>query len=408
MKTQRPWPYVTITAKGENALSSGHPWVYEGEIVTVDEAVRDGELCDVFSQKHKYLGTGFYNSHSLLRVRVISDNANDLFDNAFWTRRLQYAVDYRLRVMGGDAACCRLIFGEADFFPGLTVDLFTDMLVAEVQNLGIDRIKHKLFPLLKDVLLARGIAIRGLFERSEGGIRQKEGLTDVTGFFPFDGLPTPDSGLVSILENGVRYVVDIVKGQKTGFFLDQKYNRLQTAKLARDLTVLDCFTHTGSFGLNCLKHGAKSVVMVDASQEALDKAQENARLNGFESKVSYVKADALKWLPEQVGQNQKYDLVILDPPAFAKHRKAVLPAQKGYRDINAHGMRLTRRGGYLATCTCSHFMPRDLFEKAVMNAAQIAGVRLRLIESRGQSPDHPILMNVPETEYLKFYIFQVL
>lgn len=406
MKATRPWPSVTITEKGERALAGGHPWVYGGE-VTAGENCADGELCDIKSAKGRYLGTGFYNSHSLLRVRLISRNANDLFDEAFWARRVQYAVDYRQSVMGEDFSACRLIFGEADWFPGLTVDKFGDMLVAEVQCLGIDRLRGVIFPLIKRALEERGCPVRGLYERSEGGLRAKEGMEERTGFYAFEGTPIPDSAVVTIVENGVRYRVDIAEGQKTGFFLDQKYNRRQVARLAKGKRVLDCFTHTGSFGLNCALHGAASVHMVDASQEALDMAKVNAELNGVSALTTFERADILKWLPRQAEEKKKYDLIILDPPAFAKLRKATANAEKGYRDINRAGMLLLNRGGYLATATCSHFMPRELFERALMHAALEAKVQLRQVEARQQAPDHPILMGVPETEYLKFYIFQV-
>ena len=406
MKTERPWPSLIVTKKGEKALSEGHPWVYAGEVITC-EGCEDGELCDIKSEKGRYLGTGFYNSHSLLRARLISRNANDLFDEAFWARRVQYAIDYRQTVMGEDFASCRLIYGEADQFPGLTVDKFEDMLVAEVQCLGIDKLRGVLFPLIKKTLKERGYAVRGLYERSQGALRAKEGMEERTGFFAFDDAPFPDSAVVTIEENGVRYLVDVAEGQKTGFFLDQKYNRRQVARLAKGKTVLDLFTHTGSFGLNCALGGALSVHMVDASQEALDMASANAALNGVGERCSFEKADILKWLPAQVEEKRKYDLVILDPPAFAKMRRAVKNAEKGYRDINRAGMQLLNRGGYLATATCSHFMPRELFEHALHRAAREAGVQLRQVEARGQAPDHPILIGVPETEYLKFYIFQV-
>lgn len=405
MKSKRPWPQVEITDKGERALRGGHPWVYAGEVLSAPDA-EDGELCDVVSLKGRYLGTGFYNSRSLLRVRVISDNANDLFDEAFWSRRLNYAVDYRKKVMGEDYDCCRLIFGEADFFPGLTVDKFGDLLVAQVQSLGLDKRRDLLFPLLKGILEESGHKVRGLFERSEGALRGKEGMEERAGFYPFEGTPVPDSAVTNIVENGVHYRVNIGEGQKTGFFLDQKYNRRAAAKLADGMKVLDCFTHTGSFALNCVSGGATSVHAVDASQEALDMAAENARLNHAGDKITFEKADALKWLPQQAANKEKYDLVILDPPAFAKHRGAV-NAEKGYRDINMYGMQLLNRGGYLCTASCSHFMPREGFEHAVHAASLLAGVRLKLAEARGQAPDHPILMGVPETAYLKFYIFQV-
>lgn len=406
MKTQRPWPWVEITPKGERALRGGHPWVYEGE-VTALEGCRDGELCDVFSNKRRYLGTGFYNSASLLRVRVISRNANDLFDEAFWARRVRYAVDYRFAVMGPDVSACRLIFGEADLFPGFTVDRFEDILVAEVQSLGIDNLRGVLFPLIMEALREKGAPVRGIYERSEGGLRQKEGMEQRSGFFPLPGMDMPQDAAAEITENGVRYHVDVAAGQKTGFFLDQKYNRRAAAALANGRKVLDCFTHTGSFALNCALRGAASVHCVDASQEALDMAARNAQLNGVLDKLTFEKADALKWLPQQVEKREKYDLVILDPPAFAKARRDTANARRGYQEINMRGMQLVSRGGFLATASCSHHMPRALLEQALLEASLEAGVQLKLVEGRGQSPDHPVLLGVPETEYLKFYIFQV-
>ncbi len=405
MKTDRPWPWVEITPKGERALRGGHPWVYEGEIVKTENC-QDGELCDVYSNKRRYLGTGFYNSASLLRVRVISRNANDLFDEAFWARRVRYALDYRQKVMGEDFSSCRLIFGEGDQFPGLTVDKFEDMLVAEVQSLGMDNLRPLIFPLLVDTLGKMGHPVRGLYERSEGGLRIKEGMAQRSGFYMMEGLTDQDPS-VTITENGVKYHVDVAAGQKTGFFLDQKYNRRAVAALAKGCKVLDCFTHTGSFALNCALQGAASVHCVDASQEALDMAEKNARLNQVEGLLTFEKADALKWLPQQVEARQKYDLVILDPPAFAKQRRDAANAQRGYRDINMRGMQLVNRGGFLATATCSHHMPRAFFERALLDAALEANVQLKLVEARRQSPDHPVLLGVPETEYLKFYLFQV-
>lgn len=406
MKSSRSFPQVSITEKGERHLKTGHPWLYAGEVVSINGCV-DGELCDVVSPKGRYIGTGFYNSASLLRVRLISTNANDLFDAAFWERRLRYALDYRHAVMGEDFSACRLIFGEADHFPGLTVDLFNDLLSVEVQSLGIDRLRGLLFPLLRKLLKEDGIQVRGLFERSEGGLRAKEGMEERTGFFPFEGEEVLTEAETCITENGIRYHVNVSTGQKTGFFLDQKYNRRAVGALSEGRRVLDCFTHTGSFGLNCARGGAKSVHCVDVSEEALSMAQKNAALNGLEGRMTFERANAMEWLPAQAEAKAKYDLVILDPPAFTKSRKTAYNAEKGYRDINRAGLMLTARGGFFATASCSHFMPSEGFERAVMGAAREVGMELRLVERRGQAPDHPVLMSVPETEYLKFYIFQV-
>ena len=405
MKATRPWPSVTITEKGERALAGGHPWVYGGE-VTAGENCADGELCDVKSAKGRYLGTGFYNSHSLLRVRLISRNANDLFDEAFWARRVQYAVDYRQSVMGEDFSACRLIFGEADWFPGLTVDKFGDMLVAEVQCLGIDRLRGVIFPLIKRALEERGCPVRGLYERSEGGLRAKEGMEERTGFYAFEGTPIPDSAVVTIVENGVRYRVDIAEGQKTGFFLDQKFNRLAAAQIGKGRHVLDCFTHTGAFALNIAKGGAASVTALDISKEAVEMTAHNAKQNGLA--VEAVEADVFDFLTElDKKKDHSYDYIVLDPPAFTKSGKTVHEAFRGYKEINYRAMKILPRGGYLATCSCSHFMGEELFVKMVKEAARDAGVTLRQIEFRQQAPDHPILMTVPETYYLKFFLFQI-
>lgn len=405
MKDERPWPWVEVTRKGELALKGGHPWVYAGE-VTGQHGVEDGGLCDVRAGR-RYLGTGFYNGRSLLRVRVFSDNANDRFDDAFWKRRMQYAVDCRRRVMGGGFSACRLVFGDADGIPGLTVDKFEDMLVAQVMCLGVERIKDRLLALLCDVLAEGGDPVRAVYERSEGALRAKEGLEDAAGFLPLgtSGGRVADPNVI-ITENGVRYRVDIAEGQKTGFFLDQKDNRRAVARVARGLHVLDCFAHTGAFALNCLLAGAASATCVDASREALERAQENAALNGVSDRITFVRADALQWLPEQAAQGRRFDLVILDPPAFAKLRTATAHAFNGYRDINRAGLSLLRRGGYLATASCSHFMSRESFLAAVRQAAQASHIRLRQLLASGPAPDHPALLGVPETEYLKFHLFQ--
>ena len=369
----------------------------------------DGELADVVSQSGRYLGTGLVCLASKIRVRLISRNANDTFDPAFWERRLRYAVDYRRTVMGDQFGCCRLIFGEADSFPGLTVDRFGDILVTQTLSLGMDRLKPLLFPLLCRVLAEGGEEIRGVYERNDAAIRQLEGLPQGKGFFPVPGLEPPARTRTIITENGIRYHVDFENGQKTGFFLDQKYNRQAVARLARGRRVLDCFTHTGSFALNAAKGGAAAVTAVDISQAAVELVAENAALNGLTEVVAPRAADIFDLLPALAAQPGKapYDFIILDPPAFTKSRKTVPAAMRGYKELNYRAMKLLPRGGYLATCSCSHFATPELFEGMLRAAAQDAGVQLRQIESRQQSPDHPILWNVPETNYLKFYLFQV-
>lgn len=399
---------ITVSTKGEAALRGGHPWVYDTEVLSLTGEAADGDLTDVYSQKGKYLGTGFFNRHSKLRVRLISRNANDTFDREFFRRRLRHALDYRRTVMGEDFSACRLIFGEADYFPGLTVDKFGDVLVAEVLSLGIDRIKGLLFPLLIDILAEYGDTPRVLYERNDSPIREKEGLPCYSGFWLGDGRLCADETPVFIRENGLQYRVDFVAGQKTGFFLDQKYNRKAAARLAAGRHVLDCFTHTGAFGLNCAAAGAEHVTSVDVSAEALACAEENARLNGLTDKIDFVRADVFDLLSGLLAEKKRnYDYIILDPPAFTKSAATLKNAIRGYREINATAMRLLPRGGYLATCSCSHFMADTYFCQMLHNAAEDAGVSLKQIEERRQAPDHPILWNVPETEYLKFYLFQV-
>lgn len=408
MKAQRPYPQITITPKGEAALVGGHPWVYEGEVTGLSGPVSDGQLVDVISRRGSWLGCGFFNSRSRIRVRVLSRNPNDRFDRAFWRRRIQYAWDYRKTVMGPeDSRCCRVIFGEADGFPGLTVDRFESVLVAQVLCLGMELIKEELFSLLLEVLRSDGQDVVGVYERNDVAIRGLEGMEQGKGWHPVDGEKAPDFTAVDIQENGIRYTVDFENGQKTGFFLDQKYNRQAVAKLARGRTVLDCFTHTGSFALNAARGGAKHVTAVDVSEFAVACARENARRNGLSDVMECVAANVFDLLPQLEQQPKRYDFIILDPPAFTKSRKTTQRAMTGYKEINYRAMRLLPRGGYLATCSCSHFATEELFLKMLRSAAKDAGVQLRQIEARQQCCDHPILWGVEETNYLKFYLFQV-
>ncbi|MEE1401975.1 MAG: class I SAM-dependent rRNA methyltransferase [Oscillospiraceae bacterium] len=408
MKAQRPYPQITITPKGEAALVGGHPWVYEGEVTGLSGPVSDGQLVDVISRRGSWLGCGFFNSRSRIRVRVLSRNPNDRFDRAFWRRRIQYAWDYRKTVMGPeDSRCCRMIFGEADGFPGLTVDRFESVLVAQVLCLGMELIKEELFSLLLEVLRSDGQDMVGVYERNDVAIRELEGMEQGKGWHPVDGEKAPDFTAVDIEENGIRYTVDFEDGQKTGFFLDQKYNRQAVAKLARGRTVLDCFTHTGSFALNAARGGAKHVTAVDVSEFAVACARENARRNGLSDVMECVAANVFDLLPQLEQQPKRYDFIILDPPAFTKSRKTTQRAMTGYKEINYRAMRLLPRGGYLATCSCSHFATEELFLKMLRSAAKDAGVQLRQIEARQQCCDHPILWGVEETNYLKFYLFQV-
>ena len=408
MKAQRPYPQITITPKGEAALVGGHPWVYEGEVTGLSGPVSDGQLVDVISRRGSWLGCGFFNSRSRIRVRVLSRNPNDRFDRAFWRRRIQYAWDYRKTVMGPeDSRCCRMIFGEADGFPGLTVDRFESVLVAQALCLGMELIKEELFSLLLEVLRSDGQDVVGVYERNDVAIRDLEGMEQGKGWHPVDGEKAPDFTAVDIEENGIRYTVDFENGQKTGFFLDQKYNRQAVAKLARGRTVLDCFTHTGSFALNAARGGAKHVTAVDVSEFAVACARENARRNGLSDVMECVAANVFDLLPQLEQQPKRYDFIILDPPAFTKSRKTTQRAMTGYKEINYRAMRLLPRGGYLATCSCSHFATEELFLKMLRSAAKDAGVQLRQIEARQQCCDHPILWGVEETNYLKFYLFQV-
>ena len=406
MKSGREFPRAVITAKGSRWVDGGHPWVYESEVLRIEGRPENGSLVDVASEKGKYLGTGFLSEQSKIRVRLVSRNANDAFDEAFWRRRIRWAWDYRKAVMGDDVSCCRVIFGEADGFPGLTVDRFGGLLVTQTLSVGIERIKSTLFPLLVDVLREDGADIRGLFERNDVALREREGLAQGRGWF--EALPHPDSAATEICENGIYYSVDVESGQKTGFFLDQKYNRLAVAKLAKGRRVLDCFTHTGSFALNAAKGGAEGVTAVDVSADAIAMARDNAERNGFGDRMAFLCADVFDFLPRLEEQGKKpFDFIILDPPAFTKSRETVDSAERGYKEINLRAMRLLPRGGYLATCSCSHFMPVARFERMLRAAARDAKVQLRQIEARQQAPDHPILWNVPETDYLKFYLFQV-
>lgn len=398
-----------ITPKGERAARGGHPWVFGEEVTHVEGEYKNGDLVDVVTAKGKYLGTGFVNDISKIRVRIISTNTNDKFDEAFWERRLRYALDYRLTVMGEqDFNCCRLIFGEADMFPGLTVDRFNDILVTQTLSLGIELRKQMIFELLIKILREMGQNIRGLYERNDVKIRRLEGMEENKGFFHSDLLDKNCPVTAEICENGIKYTVDVENGQKTGFFLDQKYNRQAVAKIAKGRKVLDCFTHTGSFALNAAKGGAASVTAVDISAEAVRMAEHNAAINGLAKGFKGLQANVFDLLSELVNnKSHEYDFIILDPPAFTKSGSTVKNAVRGYKEINLKAMKLLPRGGYLATCSCSHFMKEELFVQMLHDAAKDACVSLRQIEVRQQAPDHPVLWNVPETFYLKFYIFQV-
>ena len=399
--SSRPYPSVTVTEKAEKSIVGGHPWVYGDEITGLRGEPCDGGIADVFSKKGSWLGAGYYNSASKIRVRLLSRNANDRFDTAFYARKLAWAVEYRRQVMGGDFSCCRLVFGEADGLPGLTVDRFGDIIVIQIACLGLEKVKQIIVAELLAIMRRAGEHISAVYERNDLPLREKEGLTQGKGFLWGEG-----SGLTQISENGLIYNVDYINGQKTGFFLDQKYNRAAVSRVARGKRVLDCFTHTGAFAMNAAAGGAQSVTAVDVSAEALSRAAENARQNGLD--INFVQADVFDMLTAIAEEKKRdYDFIILDPPAFTKSSKTVAAAIGGYREINTKAMKLLPRGGYLATCSCSHFMTDSLFRKMLAAAASDAGVALRQIEGRQQAPDHPILWGVEETDYLKFYIFQI-
>lgn len=406
MKTERPYIKANITTKAEKAVKRGHPWVYGEEITSLSGTPNDGDIVDVFCG-NSWQGSGFYNSNSKITIRIFSRNSNDVFDEKFWKRRVSYAINYRKTVMPGDYfKCCRLIHGEADQMPGLTVDRYEDLLSVEIASLGMELIKDTIYIALIEALADEGVVVNGIYEKNEIALRTKEGLELYKGWY--DGIDHPDYAVAAITENGVKYHVDIENGQKTGFFLDQKYNRAAAARIASGKTVLDCFTHTGSFGLNAALGGAKHVTSVDISDTAILMAKENAELNGLSDKITYECADVFEYLTElEKRKSREFDYIILDPPAFTKSRETIDSAGRGYKEINLKAMKILPRGGYLATCSCSHFMTEPLFEKAINSAAYDAGRNLRQIEKRTQAPDHPILWNVPETYYLKFYIFQV-
>ncbi len=392
---------VRIRQGAARALKAGGMWIYDNEIQTVEGNFEDGDIVRVLDFDGYVLGSGFINTKSRLTVRMLSRKKDTVIDEAFIEMRVRNAWEYRKQTV--DTSSCRIIFGEADFLPGIVIDKFSDILVVESLALGIDRLKPVILEKLKNILAEDGILIRGIYERSDAKVRLKEGMERFKGFIgePFDTK-------VEICENGVRYLVDVKDGQKTGFFLDQKYNRLAIQKLCPGKRVLDCFTHTGSFALNAAVSGAREVIAVDASELGISQGRENADLNGVSDRVNFVCADVFELLPQMEKAGESFDLVILDPPAFTKSRSSVKNAVKGYREINTRGLRLVRDGGFLATCSCSHFMTPELFTKTIREAAAGAHKRLRQVEARTQSADHPILWAGDDTSYyLKFYIFQV-
>ena len=382
---------VAVLKKGEGrALKSGGPWVYDNEIASIMGNFENGDIVIVRDFDGYPLGRGFINTNSKIRIRMMTRNENQEIDREFLKMRVRDAWEYRKKTV--DISSCRVIFGEADFLPGMVIDKFSDVLVVQSLALGIDKLKMIIIEELKSAMAEDGITIRGVYERSDAKVRLQEGMERVKGFIgePFDTK-------VQIVENGVKYIVDIEDGQKTGFFLDQKYNRLAIQRLCKDAKVLDCFTHTGSFALNAGIAGAKSVTGVDASQLAVDQATENAELNGLEKRVKFICEDVFELLPKLEAEGEKYDVVILDPPAFTKSKNSIKNAVKGYREINLRGMKLVKDGGYLATCSCSHFMSYELFTQTIGQAARNVHKRLRQVEYRTQAADHPILWSADES-----------
>ena len=392
---------IATLKKGEGrSLKAGGPWIYDNEIASILGSFENGDMVVVHDFDGYPLGRGFINTNSKIRIRMMTRRSEQEINEDFLRKRVWDAWEYRKKTV--DTSSCRVIFGEADFLPGLVVDKFSDVLVVQSLALGIDRLKGKILELLKEEMAKDGTAIRGIYERSDAKVRRQEGMVPVKGFMgePFDTK-------VEICENGVRYLVDVEDGQKTGFFLDQKYSRRAIQKLCRDAKVLDCFTHTGSFALNAGIAGAKSVLGVDASQLAVEQAEENAALNGLSGSVKFVCEDVFELLPKLEKEGEKFDVVILDPPAFTKSRNSVKNAVKGYREINLRAMKLVKDGGFLATCSCSHFMSYEMFTQTIGQAARNVHKRLRQVEYRTQAADHPILWAAEESYYLKFYIFQV-
>ncbi len=392
---------TVILKKGEGrTLKAGGLWVFDNEIAKIDGEFENGDIVSVLDFDGYFMGYGFINTNSKITVRLLTRKKDDVVDEKFIEKRVRDAWNYRKDTI--DTSSCRIIFGEADFLPGIVVDKFSDVLVVESLALGIDKLKPVILDCLKKVLAEDHITVRGVYERSDAKVRQNEGMERYKGFIgrEFDTK-------VEIVENGVHYYVDVRDGQKTGFFLDQKNNRKSVQRIVKDKTVLDCFTHTGSFALNAGYAGAKEVLGVDASDLAVEQARENAQLNNLQDRVKFMTADVFDILPKLEEEGKKYDVVILDPPAFTKSRSSVKNAVKGYREINLRGLKLVKDRGYLVTCSCSHFMDPELFAKTIKEAAHGAHKRLRQVEFRTQAPDHPILWAADESYYLKFYIFQV-
>ena len=421
MRQTRPYPRIVVTRKAARSLKAGHPWVFEGEVLEA-EPCANGSVVDVFEENGTWQGAGLLSQESKIRVRIVTRNANDRVDESFWARRVAWAWEHRKVAMSGralpgcepDTNACRVVFSEADGMPGLIVDRYEHVLVAQVGTVGMELLRPTIYPLLLQTLQADGQDVRCIYERNDSPARTKEGLPQTKGWWDGGAAEVPESARIKVVENGLVFDLDIENSQKTGFFLDQKYNRRAVRQIAGGRRVLDCFCHVGPFGLNAAAGGADFVRCVDVSQTAIDLAAENARLNGLDDRMDFTCANVLEYLPELRRdrarlreQGGPFDLIVLDPPAFTKSRGTIKHAAKGYREINYEAMRLLPRGGYLATCSCSHFMTRDLLAEAIANAAHQANVQLKQVEERQQAPDHPILWGVPESHYLDFFVFQV-
>lgn len=396
------YPAVTISETGENYLKDGQMWMYRNNVVDLDETIENGAAVEILTTKGEYLGTGFLSKESHITVRILSKDREAVFDRAFFKSRIQFAYDFRKTLEKENLSNCRLIFGEADQLPGLTVDRYNDILVSQISSYGMEMIKDMLYEVLLEVLLEDGQDVKGIYERNDIKVRSKEGLPMEKGFWKEVGLSTK----TVINENGLLLNVDVENGQKTGYFLDQKDNRVLLRKMSCGKRVMDCFTHTGGFALNAAYGNALQVVAVDVSQTALDQAYENAVLNHLEDRMSFVKADVFDYLEK--GTPGEFDIIVLDPPAFTKSRRTIDHAYNGYKKINKQAMKLLGRGGYLITCSCSRFMEIDNFEKMLKESAKEAGVTLKQVSVTQQNHDHPILWTMEETSYLKFYIFQII
>lgn len=398
----REYPRVTISEEGEKWLDKGQVWMYKNNVVNLDETIENGTLVDIMTTKNRYMGTGFISKHSHITVRILSTDTKETFGREFFKKRIQFAYNFRKTLEEKNITNCRLVFGEADQLPGLTVDRYNDILVCQISSYGLDKIKGMLYEMLLEVVREDGQDVKGIYERNDINVRAKEGLPQEKGYWKQAILPTT----TIINENDIKLHVDVENGQKTGYFLDQKANRVLLRNMARDKSVLDCFSHTGGFALNAAYGGAKQVVAVDVSQTALDQALENAKLNNLTDTISFTKADVFKYL--DTCKNGQFDIIVLDPPAFTKSRRTIDNAYNGYKRINKKAMHLLKSGGYLITCSCSRFMETDNFEKMLREAAQETGITLKQVSVTQQNHDHPILWTMGETSYLKFYIFQIL